>query len=153
MSHIVQRQDRFYVVAYDGLDPLTGRERRRWHPAEERPSTSPPGSTSNAMQYPCCGLGRSRSASSSPTPGSRTSAASQLRATTAYRYAWFVERYIQPMLGEVPLRRLHADHLDHLYDDLGSAGGGRDYRILSSDCEYPEVGTWDRLGLVSVTTA
>jgi hypothetical protein len=32
MSYIVQRQDRFYVVAYDGIDPLTGRERRRWHP-------------------------------------------------------------------------------------------------------------------------
>lgn len=33
MAYIVQRKDRFYVVAYDGLDPLTGRERRRWHPA------------------------------------------------------------------------------------------------------------------------
>ena len=32
MSYIVQRKDRFYVVAYDGLDPLSGRERRRWHP-------------------------------------------------------------------------------------------------------------------------
>jgi len=32
MTCIVQRQDRFYVVAYDGLDPLTGKERRRWHP-------------------------------------------------------------------------------------------------------------------------
>ena len=33
MSCIVQRQNRcFYVVAYDGLDRLTGRERRRWHP-------------------------------------------------------------------------------------------------------------------------
>jgi hypothetical protein len=32
MTYIVQRKDRFYVVAYDGLDPLTGRERRRWHP-------------------------------------------------------------------------------------------------------------------------
>jgi hypothetical protein len=31
MGYIVQRQDRFYVVAYDGLDSLTGRERRRWH--------------------------------------------------------------------------------------------------------------------------
>ena len=31
---IVQRKDRFYVVAYDGLklNP-TGRQRRRWHPA------------------------------------------------------------------------------------------------------------------------
>jgi integrase len=32
MTYIVQRHNRFYVVAYDGLDPLTGRERRRWHP-------------------------------------------------------------------------------------------------------------------------
>ena len=32
MTYIVQRKDRFYVVAYDGLDPLTGKERRRWHP-------------------------------------------------------------------------------------------------------------------------
>lgn len=33
MAYIIQRKDRFYVVAYDGLDPLTGKERRRWHPA------------------------------------------------------------------------------------------------------------------------
>lgn len=33
MAYIVQRKDRFYVVAYDGTDPITGRERRRWHPA------------------------------------------------------------------------------------------------------------------------
>ena len=33
MAYIVTRNRRFYVVAYDGIDPLTGRERRRWHPA------------------------------------------------------------------------------------------------------------------------
>ena len=33
MAYIVSRNRRFYVVAYDGIDPLTGRERRRWHPA------------------------------------------------------------------------------------------------------------------------
>jgi hypothetical protein len=33
MAYIIERKDRFYVVAYDGLDPLTGTERRRWHPA------------------------------------------------------------------------------------------------------------------------
>ena len=32
MTYIVERKNRFYVVAYDGLDPLTGKERRRWHP-------------------------------------------------------------------------------------------------------------------------
>ena len=33
MSYIVQRNNRFYVVAYNGHDPITERERRRWHPA------------------------------------------------------------------------------------------------------------------------
>ncbi len=33
MTYIVQRKARFYVVAYDGIDTLTGRERRRWDPA------------------------------------------------------------------------------------------------------------------------
>lgn len=32
-AYVVERKDRFYVVTYDGLDPATGRERRRWHPA------------------------------------------------------------------------------------------------------------------------
>ena len=30
MAYIVQRKDRFYVVDYDGIDPITGRERPRW---------------------------------------------------------------------------------------------------------------------------
>ena len=33
MAYIIERNNRFYVVTYDGIDPLTGRERRRWHPA------------------------------------------------------------------------------------------------------------------------
>lgn len=32
MASIIRRKDDFYVVAYDGVDPLTGKERRRWHP-------------------------------------------------------------------------------------------------------------------------
>ena len=32
MTYIVERKTRFDVVAYNGLDPLTGRERRRWIP-------------------------------------------------------------------------------------------------------------------------
>ncbi len=33
LAYIVGRRDRFYVVPYDGVDPLSGRERRRWHSA------------------------------------------------------------------------------------------------------------------------
>jgi integrase len=47
----------------------------------------------------------------------------QIRATTAYRYAWFIDRYIKPAVGDIPLRRLRADHLDVLYDNLNVTGG------------------------------
>ncbi len=46
-----------------------------------------------------------------------------VRATTGYRYAWFVEHYINPAIGHVPLRRLRADHLDGLYESLAATGG------------------------------
>lgn len=47
----------------------------------------------------------------------------QVRDTTAYRYAWFVHHYINPAIGQVPLRRLRADHLDDLYETLATTGG------------------------------
>ena len=47
----------------------------------------------------------------------------RVRATTAYRYAWFIDRYIDTEIGNVPLRRLRTDHLDGLYQQLAATGG------------------------------
>lgn len=32
-GYVARKGDRWYAVIYEGLDPVTGRERRRWHPA------------------------------------------------------------------------------------------------------------------------
>jgi len=32
-GYVAQRRGRCYAVIYEGLDPVTGRERRTWHPA------------------------------------------------------------------------------------------------------------------------
>lgn len=32
-GYVARKGGRYYAVVYEGLDPLTGRERRRWHPA------------------------------------------------------------------------------------------------------------------------
>jgi hypothetical protein len=32
-GYVAQRRGRFYVVIYEGWDPVTGKEVRRWHPA------------------------------------------------------------------------------------------------------------------------
>jgi integrase len=125
MTYIVQRQDRFYVVAYDGLDPLTGKERRRWHPAGHDRSDADALATrldhDTASAPPKIGGAITVGAFLRDTwlPQKRR----QVRATTAYRYSWFVERYIGPTIGEVPLRRLRVDHLDTLYTDLATTGG------------------------------
>lgn len=36
-GHIKKRGDRYYAVIYEGLDPVTGEERRTWHPRRHRP--------------------------------------------------------------------------------------------------------------------
>ncbi len=125
MTYIVQRKDRFYVVDYDGLDPLTGKERRRWHPV---------GSDHDEAQAIAVRLGAER-VGAPPAKGGPTTFGDFLgatwlpqkrrtvRATTAYRYAWFVEHYINPAIGQIPLRRLRADHLDSLYEGLAGTGG------------------------------
>ncbi|MGH8777006.1 MAG: tyrosine-type recombinase/integrase [Jiangellaceae bacterium] len=130
MAYIVNRRDRFYVVAYDGIDPISGRERRRWHPA---------GTTRDDAED----LSRQleRDLSSRPTlPAGRGTTLGRflvedwlprkrrtLAPTTAYRYAWIIDHYVVPRLGHVHLRRLRADHFDDVYTDLlssGSRGGG-----------------------------
>ncbi|MDP8962124.1 MAG: N-terminal phage integrase SAM-like domain-containing protein [Actinomycetota bacterium] len=123
MAYIVQRKDRFYVVAYDGLDPLTGRERRRWHPAGTREDaeqvatrldTDRPG---NARRSGAAQLGDFLT--DTWLPRKRV----HVRATTAYRYAWMIHNYLVPRLGDVQLCALRSDHLDDLYDHLLSSGG------------------------------
>ena len=32
-GHVKKRGDRYYAVIYEGRDPVTGKERRSWHPA------------------------------------------------------------------------------------------------------------------------
>jgi hypothetical protein len=32
-GYVVEKGDRFYAVTYESRDPITGRERRAWHPA------------------------------------------------------------------------------------------------------------------------
>ena len=98
MTYIVQRKDRFYVVAYDGLDPLTGKERRRWHPVghdrHDAEVVAARIDRDNAGAAPVRGgplnLGQFMTATWLPLKRRH------VRATTAYRYSWFVDHYINP---------------------------------------------------------
>ncbi|MCB0994890.1 MAG: hypothetical protein KDB21_07350, partial [Acidimicrobiales bacterium] len=96
MAYIIERKDRFYVVAYDGLDPITGRERRRWHPAgrdrHDAEAMAARIEQDAAGSAPLRGgpvhLGEFLTDTWLPTKRRH------VRASTAYRYTWFVDRYI-----------------------------------------------------------
>ncbi len=124
MAYIIERNNRFYVVAYDGIDPLTGRERRRWHPAgRSRADAEAIAATLDtqhtievAEETSPITLGRYLTEQWLPFRRN------QLRPTTFRRYSWIVENYINPRLGDIQLRRLRAEHLDRLYLELLTTG-------------------------------
>ena len=129
MAYIIERNTRFYVVAYDGIDPLTGRERRRWHPAgRSRDDAEAIATTLVTEALPPPGL------SASPlTFGKFLSEQWMLRrrpqlgASTAHRYQWMIDNCINPSIGDIPIRALRVEHIDHLYQGLlahGSHSGG-----------------------------
>jgi hypothetical protein len=120
-----QRQDRLYVVAYDGLDPITGRERRRWHPAGQARHDA--GQLAQRLERDHAGPAPARGGPISLgefltgtwLPVKRR----HVQTSTAIRCAWFVDHYNNPAIGDVPLRRLCVDHLEDLYDRLATTGG------------------------------
>lgn len=125
MAYIVSKQNRFYVVTYDGLDPTTGKERRRWHLA---------GDSREDAEAIAASLTRT---AGEVRAGNRSAATvtsflnetwlpkrrQQLRPSTAHRYQWMIDNYITPAIGHLPIRKLRFEHLERLYSDLLETGG------------------------------
>jgi len=119
MGYVTNRDGRWYAVSYEGLDPLTGRDRRRWHraidEAEARaiadtlPSALPPSTRGVTVSRYLC-------ARWLPTRQDR------LRPTTAFRYEQMIDRYVLPHIGRVPLRSLTVAHLEGIYARLRRSG-------------------------------
>src|SRR5215216_2854139 len=134
MAYIVHRNQHFYAVAYDGVDPVTGRERRRWHPAGRSR-----GDAEAIIATLSVRSGRTSSGglltvgtflAAQWMPRRRT----QLRPTTAHRYAWRIEHYICPRIGAIPIRRLRVDHLDQLYADCSPTADSPAQRSRRRPC-------------------
>lgn len=128
MTYIVQRKTRFYVVAYDGIDPITGREHRRWHPA---------GHSRVDAEAIAANLDLELAVADTPAGADPLTVARYLNEqwlpvrrhdldpSTAHRYGWMIDHYITPAVGHLRLRSLRTEHLDRLYTDLLATGGTR----------------------------
>lgn len=137
MAYIIERNQCFYVVAYDGPDPRTGKERRRWHPAgRDRADAEAIAERLTAQRK----TERQRATSALTVesllverwmPRRRR----ELRPSTAKRYDWMIRNYIAPRVGDLRLASLQPEHLDHMYADLVDHGG-RAGRALATKSVY-----------------
>ena len=118
-GYVAQRRGRFYAVIYEGLDPVTGRERRTWHPA----GTDRAGAERLAARLAIEEQGRTEAVRALTfgayltgqwLPGKKL----QLAATTYHGYERNVQLHILPALGRVGLGRLRHHHIEALYDRL-----------------------------------
>lgn len=120
MSYIVQRNHRYYVVDYGGHDPISGRERRRWHPA---------GISRTDAEAIRDRIDAARP--SAPCPATLAgflndvwlSSKDDLTHPTRNRYRWMIDHYINPRIGNLRLDQIRPADLDATYTDLSVRGG------------------------------
>lgn len=118
-GHVRQRGDRYYAVIYEGLDPVTGKEIRRWHPA----GTDRAAAERLAAKLAKESEGRT-DATRSLTFGAylvRDWLPAKKRKLAATSYAGYERnalRHIIPALGRIKLRRLTHNQINTLYDRL-----------------------------------
>jgi integrase len=125
-GYVAQRRGRFYAVIYEGRDPITGKETRRWHPAgTDRAEAERLAARLAAKERNRVGAVRSLTFGAYLT--SQWLPAKKLHlATSTYRgYERNAQLHILPALGRVALRRLRVQQIEALYDALLHPTSGR----------------------------
>jgi len=119
MAYVRKRGDRFYAVVYEGLDPVTGRELRKWHPAGTARADAERLAAKLASAE-AVRLDGVRSLTFGAYLKSQWLPAKKLHlATSTYRgYERNVQLHVLPTLGRVPIRRLRYQQIEALYDTL-----------------------------------
>ncbi len=123
MAYVVEKAGRHYAVIYEGTNPITGGERRRWHRC---PTQADAEALARRISTQRTYL---REAGSLPTLGDYLlrqwlpAREAALTATTFARYVTSINHYLVPHLGRVQLRQLRSDQLTALYRRLAASGG------------------------------
>jgi integrase len=121
-GYVVRKGNQYYAVIYEGLDPVTGRERRRWHPA------GPNRDDADALAARLASERDPAARRSSVTVGAYLtqrwlpSKQVALRPSTWASYRNNIALHIVPAIGKVPLRHLRPDHIERLYANLLADG-------------------------------
>jgi len=118
-GYVTRKGERWYAVIYEGVDPVTGRERRSWHAAggdraDAERLASKLAAESNGRNDDARSLTLGAYLTRRWLPGKQV----VLAASTYAGYRRNVERHIVPALGRIALRRLRPHHLEAFYATL-----------------------------------
>ncbi len=125
-GYVRRRGDRYYAVIYEGRDPVTGKERRTWHPAGTDQAEAERLAAKLAIaESDKIGAVRALTFGAYLTgqwlPGKKL----QLAATTYRGYERNVQLHVLPALGKVAIRRLRYQQIEALYERLLHPVAGR----------------------------
>jgi len=125
-GYVRQRRGRFYAVVYEGLDPVTGKERRSWHPAgTDRAEAERLAARLAAEETGRLDAVRSLTFGAYLTGQWLPTKRLQLATSTYRGYERNVQRHIIPALGRTSIRRLRLQQIEALYDLLLHPTDGR----------------------------
>lgn len=125
MAYVTEKRGVVYAVIYKGRNPVSGRERRRWHRCDDRATAEKLAIDLTEQRA------RQRHTGSSLTVAEYLlgqwlpAKEATLAPSTHARYVTSVEHYLLPHLGNTPLRRLRTQHFETLYRRLLIAGSRR----------------------------
>jgi integrase len=131
-GHIAKKGNRYYAVVYEGVDPATGKDRRRWHAA---------GDTRKGAEKVLADLIKRVHDGDYRAPDKITlgdyllerwlpSKRTRVKPSTSDAYERNIKLHINPHIGRIPLQKLQPGDLDELYVLLltsgkrNGAGGG-----------------------------
>lgn len=135
-GYVAKRRNRFYAVIYEGVDPITGRERRRWHPAgTDRAQAEELAGRLAAEHGSDCGRRAGPTLGVYLTQKWLPNKQLTLRPSTWDTYRRNIELHVLADLGRIPLRHLRPEHLERLYATLLESGrangkGGLDTKTV-----------------------
>ena len=123
-GYVVKKGKQYYAVIYDGVDPNTGKERRRWHAggpnkkdAERLVNELVKRKDDGTYRGPDrLTVGEYLTTRWLPTQRS------QLRPSTFDGYSRTVKAHVIPHIGGIPLQKLSPEDLDALYAKLEESG-------------------------------
>ncbi|HUF14769.1 MAG TPA: site-specific integrase [Acidimicrobiia bacterium] len=118
-GYVARKGDRWYAVVYEGLDPVTGKERRRWLPA----GTTREDAEQLAARLAAELNGRNDKVRSLTFGAYLTGQWLPRKKITLAQSTWDgyrrkIDRHILPAIGHLRIRRLRAHHLEKLYDRM-----------------------------------